>query len=69
MNMYLYKISLKAKGVDRSYSFSKKKPIYLLARNKIDAEKLANERIMDDLKVVSVTQLAKQLAPHIFSGA
>lgn len=67
--MYLFRVSLKTKGVPRVYSHSKQKPIYVVSANKKAAESLANDRIRDHLEVVSVSKLAEQLAPHIFSGA
>ena len=69
MTMYLFKISLKTKGVPKAYRLAKQKPIYLVASTKEAAERLANEKIRDHLEVVRISKLAEQLAPYVFSGA
>ena len=68
MDMFLFKVSLKTKGVPLSYSGSKQKLIYLVAQDKDAALNLANDRIKDNLEVRAVSKMAKQLAPHIFSA-
>ena len=69
MAMYLFKVSLKTKGVPLCYKTSKQKPIYLVASTKEAAESLANEKLKDHLEIRAISKMAEQLAPHIFSGA
>ena len=69
MSMYLFRVSLKIKGMPLFHKRAKLKPIYLVASTKESAEKLANERIKDHLEIQTISKLAEQLAPHIFSGA
>lgn len=69
MDYYLFKVQLKKKGVPSSYKTSKSKPLYLVEKSKELAERLANDRIKSDLEIVSVSKLAKQLAPHIYSAS
>ena len=66
--MYLFKVSLKTKGVPSEYKWSKQKPIYLVASTKEGAERLAKEKIKDHLEILAISKMAKQLAPHIFSA-
>ena len=69
MAMYLFKVSLKTKGVPLCYKTAKQKPIYLVASTKEAAERLANEKIKDHVEIRVISKMAEQLAPHIFSGA
>jgi hypothetical protein len=69
MAMYLFKVSLKTKGVPLCYKTAKQKPIYLVASTKEAAERLANEKIKDHVEIRAISKMAEQLAPHIFSGA
>ena len=67
--MYLFKVSLKTKGVPLCYKTAKQKPIYLVASTKEAVERLANGKIKDHVEIRAISKMAKQLAPHIFSSA
>ncbi len=68
MDKYLFKTSLKVKGVPISYSTSKSKPMYLVAINKSDARDMANKHIRPNLEIKSISCIAVQCANIIFSG-
>ena len=69
MAMYLFKVSLKTRGVPLCCKTAKQKPIYLVAATKEAAERLANEKIKYHVEIRAISKMAEQLAPHIFSGA
>ena len=69
MALYLFKVSLKAKGVPLNYRGAKQKPVYIVSGSKDEAISMASSRIHDHLEVRSVTKIAEHLSPYIFSAA
>lgn len=65
MNRYLYRISTEPASV---WCRVKAKPIYIVARDKTEAEEFANSRLSDNLKIKKITKLGLQIAVEIFVG-
>lgn len=65
---YLYRISLEAKDVWSKYSGKKVKPIYVVMSSKESARDYAERNIRNDLKIKSISLIAKQLAGNVFTG-
>jgi hypothetical protein len=68
MEKYLFKISLKKKGIPLCYAASKSKPIYLVATGKSEARDIAKKHLHSGLEIRSVSCMARQVANIIFSG-
>lgn len=68
MENYLFKISLKPDGVWSRYHGQAVKPMYFVAHNKEEARKWADDNLTDGLAVRSISMMARQLAPHVYTG-
>jgi len=68
MEKYLFRVSLKPANVWSALYGSKVKPMYFVSTDKEGVKKWAEINIKKDLTVVSITKLALQLAPHVYTG-
>lgn len=67
-DMYLYRVSLCAENVWSPYYLKKVKPIYLVSRNKEYAKEYATNHMKRGLAIKSISLIARQLAPVVFTG-
>ena len=65
MEYFLFRASTK-----RTDGWSQKtpRPLYVVAHDKQAAIELANNQLAEGLSISHVSRLAKQMAPHVFSG-
>jgi len=68
MDKFLFKISLKATDGWSKYYGETVKPVYFVARNKDEAKAWAESNVEDGLTVRSISVMARQLAPHVYTG-
>lgn len=68
MDKYLFKVSLMATNAWSRYWGKRVPPVYFVGTTKAEAKEWAVNNLKDGLSVRSVSCMARQLAPAIFTG-
>lgn len=65
---YLFRISLKPSDVWSKYYSKTIKPVYFVAATKEETTKWAEENLESGLSIRSISMIARQLAPRVYTG-